>query len=76
MPVKQNILLFPAGHMGINFRCADGAVSQHFLDIPDIHILFQKQGGERMPEHMRRQMLFNTGKLRVMYNHVADRLVG
>ena len=34
--------------MCINFRCADGAVSQHFLDIPDIHIRLRSIRPDRM----------------------------
>ena len=75
MLIKQNILLLNIRHMGINFCCANGAMPQHALNIPDIHILLQKQGGKGMAEHMWCQMLLNPGKFGITCNHKTDGLI-
>ena len=59
----------------INFCCANGAMPQHSLNIPDIHILLQKQGGKGMAEHMWCQMLLNPGKFGITCNHKTDGLI-
>ena len=38
----QDILLLGIGDVGIYFGGADGTVPQHFLNITNINILFQK----------------------------------
>lgn len=73
--MNQNIFLLCIRNMCINFRCTDRAMSQHFLDVPDIHILFQQQGGKGVPEHMRGNVLADLGKLCIAVNHKADGLV-
>ena len=75
MPMNQNIFLLCIRNMCINFRCADRTVPQHFLDVPDIHILFQQQGGKGVSEHMRGNVLADVGKLCITVNHEADRLI-
>ena len=75
MFVDKNILLLGIRYMGIDFGRTDGAVSQHFLDIPYIHILFQQESGKGMPEHMGRNMLADTGLLRIPVYHKTDGLV-
>lgn len=52
----KNVPLFGCGHMSIDFRNINGAVAQHFLNIPDIYIRLQQAGGEGMAEHMRGDM--------------------
>ncbi len=42
--------------MSIDFRNVDGAVSQHFLNVADVHIGFQETGGKSMAEHVWRDM--------------------
>lgn len=74
--MKQNILLLPVGHMRINLRGADRTVPQHLLNIADINILLQQERGERVPEHMGCDMLFQVGQSGIMVNHEADGLVG
>lgn len=62
--------------MSIDLCSYDGTVAQYLLDIPDVHILLQQQGGEGMPEHVRRDMLRQFGHIRIPVDHIADRLVG
>lgn len=40
MLVHQNIPLLCRGDMGVDFRDVDGTVTEHFLDVADIHIGF------------------------------------
>lgn len=49
MFIYQNIFLLSTGHMSIDFCRADRTVSKHFLNIADVDILFQQQGGKGMP---------------------------
>ena len=52
--------------MRVDFRRSQRAVSQYFLDVPDIHVLFEEHGGESVAEHMRRNSVADTegfGKL-------------
>lgn len=74
--MKQNILLLPVGHMRINLRGADRTVPQHLLNIADINILLQQERGERVPEHMGCDMLFQVGQLCIVVDHEPDGLVG
>ena len=74
--MHQNILLLRIRHMGIDFRCTDGAMPQHLLDIPDINVLFQQQGGKGMTEHVWGNMLFDAGKGSIVLYHEAHGLVG
>lgn len=73
--MHQNILLFRIRHMGINFCSADGTVSQHFLDVPHVNILFQKKCSEGVPEHMWGDMLADTSKICIVVNHEPHRLI-
>lgn len=62
--------------MRINLRRADGTVSKHPLNVADIDVLLQQKRGKRMPEHMRRDVLRDARKLRIMIDHKTDRLIG
>lgn len=72
----QNIFLLRIRHMCINFRCADRAMPKHFLDIADIHVLFQEECGEGVAEHVRGDVLFDSGDLGVVIDHKAHGLIG
>ena len=72
----QDILLLGIGDVGIYFGGADGTVSQHFLNITNINILFQKQSGEGMAEHMWCEMQVNFGEAGIAIYHKTDRLLG
>ena len=74
--MKQDILLFPIRHMGINFRSTNRTMPQHLLNIADINILFQQKRSERVPEHVRCDMLVQICQSGIMIDHEADRLVG
>ena len=76
MPGSQNVPLFGHSHMGIDFSYIDGAVSQHFLDVADVNICFQKACGEGMAEHVRGNMQTDGSKGGIFSDHSADRLVG
>ena len=71
----KNIPLFGHGNMGVYFGDIDGTMSQHFLNIADIHICFQKAGGEGVPQHMGCDMQFYGGKGSVFVDRSADRLI-
>ena len=75
MPGSQNVPLFGHGHMGIYFGHIDGAVAQHFLDIADIDIGFQKACGKGMSEHVRGNMQADGSKGGIFSDHSADGLV-
>ena len=61
--------------MRINLSCYDGAVAQQLLYVSDIHILFEKQGGEGVAEQMGCDMLCDSGRLTVLVDHESNRLV-
>ena len=61
--------------MRINLSCYDGAVAQQLLYVSDIHILFEKQGGEGVAEQMGCDMLCDSGSLTVLVDHELNRLV-
>ena len=73
---SKDIPLLRQGNMGINFRDIDRTVPQHFLNIADINILFQQKRSERVPEHVRCDMLVQICQSGIMIDHEADRLVG
>ena len=75
MLMHQNILLLGVGDVGIDFCCADGAVSQHLLDVADIHILLQQECGEGVAKHVGRDVLTETSKAGIAADHKADGLV-
>lgn len=50
-------------------------MSKHSLDIADVYVLFKKQCGKRMTEHMWSYMLLKPGNVSIMINHETDRLV-
>lgn len=73
---RQYVSLLCHGYMGIYLGNSDRAMSQHFLNIPDIHIRLQKACGKGMAEHMGCDMQFNGGKFGVFIDHSSDGLVG
>ena len=75
MLIHKNIFLFCIRHMCIYLSCTNRAMPKHFLDIPDIYILFQQKCGKRMSEHMWSDMLADSGKLRIAVYHEPDRLI-
>ena len=73
---NKDIPLFRHSHMRIYFSNINRTMPQHFLDIPDIDICFQKARGKGVPEHMWGDVLVYGGKGSIFINHPADRLVG
>ena len=73
--MHKNILLLCIRHMRVYFCCADRAVTEYPLYVPDIDVLLQQERGEGVAEHMRGDVLADTGKLCVAVYHKADRLV-
>lgn len=71
----KDVSLLRHSDMGIDFRNVDRAVSQHFLNIADIHIRLQKTCRKGMAEHMRRYVLVYGGKRGIFVDHPAHRLV-
>ena len=51
--IPQYISLLPHRDMGINLCDVNRTVSEHFLNVADVDIGFQKAGGEGMTEHVR-----------------------
>lgn len=76
MLMKQNIFLLCIRNMRVYLRCADGAVAEHSLDIPDVHILFQQESGKGMAEHVWGDMLVDPGESSITIDHETDRLIG
>jgi hypothetical protein len=72
---RQNLLLFSQRDVRVYFRGLDGGVSEHPLDVPDVHILFEQQGRKGVSEHMRRDMLSNPGLSRMIANRIPDGLL-
>ena len=75
MFMKQNILLFYIGYVSVYLSCINRAVSKNFLNISDIYILLQQKGCKRVAKHMRSNVLFDSSQIRVVVNHIADRLI-
>ena len=71
----KNVPLFGHCHMSIDFRNVDGAVSQHFLNVADVHIGFQETGGKSMAEHVGSNMLVNRSKRSIFVDNSPDGLV-
>ena len=70
----EDILLLGCCHVGVDLRDINGAMSQHFLDIADIHVCVQQTGGEGMTEHMWGNMEVNRSEICIFIDHIADRL--
>ena len=51
--ISQYISLLPHRDMGINLCDVNRTVSEHFLNVADVYIGFQKAGGEGVAEHVR-----------------------
>lgn len=71
----QYLHLLPAGNLRIDLGCQDGRMPQHFLDIADVHILFQKQGGKGVPEHVGGYVQADSGLSGILFDHLAGRLL-
>lgn len=72
----KNIPLLRQGDMRVNLRGVDGTVPQHFLDITNVDVRFQKTGGEGVAEHVGRDVHVNGSKRSILLNHSAYGLVG
>ena len=51
-------------------------MSEHFLNVADVDIGFQKAGGEGVAEHVWGDVQVNGGEGAVFVNHAANGLVG
>lgn|GEM_PF-1505925 len=74
--ISQYISLLPHRDMCINLCDVNRAVSEHFLNVADVYIGFQKAGGEGMTEHVWGDVQVNGGEGAVFVNHAANGLVG
>jgi hypothetical protein len=72
----EDLALFFQGNLGVDLRCQDGTVAQHSLYVADIHVFLQQQGGESVPEHMRRYIQVNGGFGAEPFYQKTDRLFG
>ena len=68
--------LFCDCDMRIYFRDVDRAVTEHFLNVADVHVGFQQAGGEGVAEHMRRDMDVDRSQSAVVVDRAADGLIG
>ena len=73
---RQDISFLCNGHMSVYFCDMDRAVAQHFLNISDVHICFQKACSESVPEHMGRNMQVYSRQLSIFLYYPANRLIG
>lgn len=71
----QYLHLLPAGNLRIDLGRQDGRMPQHFLDIADVHILFQKQGGKGVPEHVGGNVKTDPGLSGILFDHLSGRLL-
>ena len=60
--IPQYISLLPHRDMCINLRDGNRAVAEHFLNVADVYIGFQKAGGEGVAEHVRGDVQGNGGE--------------
>ena len=67
----QYITLFRHSDMGIYFCDVNRTVSQHFLNVADIHIRLQKACSKCMAEHVRRYVLVYGGESGIFVDHSA-----
>lgn len=74
--ISQYISLLPHRNMCINLCDVNRTVSEHFLNVADVYIGFQKAGGEGVAEHVRGDVQVNGGEGAVFVNHAANGLVG
>lgn len=74
--IPQYISLLPHCDMCINLCDVNRTVSEHFLNVADVYIGFQKAGGEGVAEHVRGDVQVNGGEGAVFVNHAANGLVG
>ncbi len=72
----EDIILLCHRHACVYLGGINGAMAKHFLDIPDIHIGFQKKGGKGMAKHMRGYVHIDCGQVQIFYYHGADGLFG
>lgn len=68
---RKNISLLSHGDMSIYFRNVNGAMSQHFLNVTDIHICLPKACSKGVTEHMRCYVLIYGGEGGIFVNHSA-----
>ena len=71
----KNIPLLGHGDMCVDFRNIYRTVSQHFLNVANVDVCFQQACGERVPEHMGRDVQVNGSKRSIFVNHSANGLV-
>ena len=53
----QNVTLLGECDMCIDLSDIDGTVTEHFLNVADVHIRFQQAGGKGVAEHVRSDVL-------------------
>jgi len=56
--------------MGVNFRCGDGFVPQHFLHRSEVCSAFHKMGGKGMTQGMRADIFADTCPLCKVFDDV------
>lgn len=61
--------------MGINFSNINRTMSQHLLNITNIHIGFQETGSEGVTEHVRSDMKIDCCKRYIFINHTPNCLI-
>ena len=70
----MNFQQLPFIHMGINLRCADIGVPQHFLNNTQIRTIFQQVAGKGMTQRMRMNVFLYAGKKRRFLDDAPDTL--
>ena len=72
---RKDLFLFFQVHLGVYLCGYDRTMAEQGLDIFDIDIVFQEQGGKGMAEDMRGDFLPDLGHFCKITNEYADRLV-
>src|SRR5690554_866827 len=64
------------GELGVNLRCRDIGMSQHFLDRPEVRPVLQQMSGKGMPEGMGGYGAGEIQLLRVLLDDLPKALPG
>jgi hypothetical protein len=60
MEFLMGLLQMARSNMRVNLCRGDGTVAKHFLHGPQISSMLDEMGRKRMPQHVRRDRLFDT----------------
>src|SRR5688500_6855608 len=68
MEAAVQLLQSLAGHVGVNFSCADTGMAKHFLDGAKVSTILEQMRGEAVPEHVRGDVFFDSATFHPFFN--------